>query len=350
MNNNDNSNNLVLVTGASGFIGVHCVRQLIEQGYRVRGTVRNLKNKEKVDPVKNQDTKGLLELVEADLMNTECWEGVVSGCDFVLHVASPFPIVADEKCITTAVEGTLNVLRAVAKCGTVKKVVLTSSCAAVNEGHDQDRTFDESSWTNTDDSRVDFYAKSKTMAEKAAWEFLSELPEEKKFPLTVINPTLVFGPAYTTEQGASISLMRRFMNGEMPMCPPLNMAVVDVRDVALAHVEALRRPESDNERILCTNTPSLWFLDIAKILSEEFSGKGYRIPKFQAPYFCVWLYSFIDHEAAASLPRLCQKVRFDNSKIKNLLGMEMRDSKMALIDMAYSLIQLGIIKKPKTVC
>ncbi|CAB3399509.1 unnamed protein product [Caenorhabditis bovis] len=342
MNNNETR---VLVTGASGFIGTHCVEILLKNGYRVRGTVRDLNNKSKVDPVKKLDKNGKLELVVADLLNENCWNNAVSGCDYVMHVASPFPIVSDERCIKTAVEGTLNVLRAVAADGNVRKVVLTSSCAAVNEGHPQDRVFDENDWSNLDSKYIDCYIKSKTMAEKAAWDFLDQLPDDKKFALTVINPTLVFGPAYITEQGASISLMRRFMNGQMPAAPPLNMAVVDVRDVALAHFEAMKRPESDGERILVTNTPSMWFSDIAQVLRKEFRGKGYWIPRFTAPYFAVWLFSFIDAESKTALPRLCQEVKFSNEKARRLLGIEFRDSSQALIDMAHSLIELGVIPR-----
>lgn len=342
MNNNETK---VLVTGASGFIGTHCVQVLLTNGYRVRGTVRDLNNKAKVEPVQKLDKHGLLELVEADLMDDTCWKKAVAGCDYVLHVASPFPIVSDESCIDTAVEGTMNVLKAIAADGNVRKLVLTSSCAAVNEGYKQDKVFDETSWSNLESDLVDCYIKSKTLAEKAAWDYIERLPEDKKFPMTVINPTLVFGPAYITEQGASITLMRKFMNGEMPAAPPLNMPIVDVRDVALAHFEAMRRPESDNERILVTNVPSMWFIDIARILREEFKGKGYWIPRFTAPYFFVRLYALFDAETKASLPRLCQEVKFDNSKVQRLLGMTMRDSKEALIDMAHSLIDLGIIER-----
>ncbi|CAD6194279.1 unnamed protein product [Caenorhabditis auriculariae] len=348
MSHDDAAKYLVLVTGASGFIGSHCVQQLIEKGYKVRGTVRSLSNKQKVDPIKQLDTKGLLELVEADLLKESSWKSAVDGCDFVLHVASPFPIVADEKCITTAINGTLNVLRAVAGNRNVKKVVLTSSCAAVNEGHSADKVFDETSWTNVDDPRVDCYAKSKTLAEKAAWDFMKEAP--RSFSLTTINPTLVFGPAYITEQGSSISLMRRFMSAEMPACPPLNLATVDVRDVTLAHINAMRIPESDGQRILVTNIPSVWFLDIGRTLNQEFKGQGYWIPRIQAPYIIVWLFSFFDKEAAATLPRLCQKVKFDNTKMKTLLGITPRDTHQAFIDMAHSLIKLGIVRKPRIRC
>ncbi|PAV75727.1 hypothetical protein WR25_11683 [Diploscapter pachys] len=345
-NNNENGNTLVLITGCSGYIGSHCVKLLLNEGYRVRGTVRSLKNSAKVDPVKILDTDGRLELVEADLLEPSGWKKAVKGCQYVLHVASPFPLVADEGCIKTAIEGTLNVLKAVAENGNIKKVVLTSSCAAVNEGQPQDKIFDETNWTNIETKGVDNYTKSKTLAEREAWNFLESLPKEKRFALTVINPTLVFGPMLITEQGASISLIRRFMDFcQMPATPPLNMALVDVRDVARAHLEAMRRPETDGERILVASTPSIWFRDIARTLRKEFSSQGYKIPRVQAPYFMVWMFSFFDAEAASSLPRLNIEIKFNNRKSIQLLGLKYHNVEDTILEMAYSAIEQGVIKK-----
>ncbi|KAK6045514.1 3-beta hydroxysteroid dehydrogenase/isomerase family protein, partial [Cooperia oncophora] len=198
----------------------------------------------------------------------------VSDCDYVLHIASPFPIVSDPSCVDIAVTGTLNVLRAVSKEPSVKKVVLTSSCAAVHEGQTYGKTYDETSWTNVDDPKVDYYAKSKTLAEKAAWDFVNNIKDGNKFKLTCLNPTFVVGPLIIDEEGASISLMRRFLNFEWPALPELNLACVDVRDVAKAHLLAMHCPESDGERILITSQPSFWFRDIARILGEEFRPQG----------------------------------------------------------------------------
>ncbi|KAK5978947.1 Epimerase domain-containing protein [Trichostrongylus colubriformis] len=185
MDNNSDNGTLVLVTGASGYIASHCVRLLLNDGYRVRGTVRSLKNERKVAPVKKLQQGNRLELVEADLLKEDCWESVVSGCDYVLHIASPFPIVSDATCIDTAVNGTLNVLRAVAKESRVKKVVLTSSCTAVNEGHPKNKTFDETSWSDVTSSSVDYYARSKTLAEKAAWDFVNSIKDGNKYVTSI---------------------------------------------------------------------------------------------------------------------------------------------------------------------
>ncbi|KAJ1366876.1 hypothetical protein KIN20_027658 [Parelaphostrongylus tenuis] len=340
-----NSEILVLVTGASGYIASHCVRLLLNQGYRVRGTVRSLKNEKKVAPIRRLQQDERLELVEADLMNEECWKSAVSGCQYILHIASPFLIAPDASCIDIAVTGTLNVLRAASKEYSVKKVVITSSCVAVNEGHPQNKVFDETSWTDITNPDVDFYSKSKTLAEKAAWDFVDNIKDGNKFALTTLNPTFVVGPLLIDEEGASISLMRRFINGEMPAVPELNLACVDVRDVAKAHVEAMIRPESDGERILITSQPSFFFRNIARILGKEFRRQGFWVPHYQAPYFVLWLYSFFDKEAAASLKRVGRIVRFDNSKAKRLLGIEFSDPARAMIEMGYSLIERGIVKK-----
>ncbi|CAJ0921220.1 unnamed protein product, partial [Mesorhabditis belari] len=271
----------------------------------------------------------------------------VRGCDYVLHVASPFPIVSTEETIKTAIDGTLNVLKACQNEASVKKVVLTSSCAAVNEGNDPDRIFDEGSWTNTRSSQVDFYAKSKTLAEKAAWDFVANIQDGNKFKLTTLNPTLIVGPPLIDDdQGTSITLIRRFLNPwEMPGVPGVSLALVDVRDVAKAHIEAMRRPETDGERILCTSQPSFWFRDFARILGKEFRRQGYWVPLIQVPYAVVYIFSFFDAQAASVLHRIGPEVKFSNKKAKRLLGLEFRDPAESIVEMTYHLIERGIIKK-----
>ncbi|KAI6205698.1 hypothetical protein M3Y94_00821900 [Aphelenchoides besseyi] len=341
----DNSKTRVLVTGASGYIASHCVQQLLDLGYKVRGTVRSLKNEVKVQPLRElKNAVERLELQEADLNDADSWLNVVEGCDYVLHVASPFTLDDNETLIPVAVNGTLNVLKACSKASTVKKVVLTSSCAAVNEGHDEEeRTFNEEDWTNIESPKVMNYAKSKTLAERAAWDFLKE-NKDNQFKLTCLNPTFVIGPLLTNTLGASITTMKKFLNFEVPGIPPLHMGMVDVRDVARAHILAMQRPETDGERILIT-TESWWFKKICAVLSEEFKSQGYIIPFLPVPYPFVWLYSFISVEAKASLCRLNRKVVFDNEKSKKLLGLEYRDVRDSIISGAYSLIERDLVPK-----
>ncbi|KAI6173805.1 NAD dependent epimerase/dehydratase family protein [Aphelenchoides besseyi] len=335
----DYSQTRVLVTGASGYIASHCVQQLLDLGYTVRGTVRSLKNEVKVQPLRElKNAAERLELQEADLNDADPWLNVVEGCDYVLHVASPFTLDDNETLIPIAVNGTLNVLKACSKASTVKKVVLTSSCAAVNEGHDEEeRAFNEEDWTNIESPKVMNYAKSKT----AAWDFLKD-NEGHQFKLTCLNPTFVIGPLLTNTLGASVTTMKKFLNFEVPGIPPLQMGMVDVRDVARAHILAMQRPETDGERILIT-TESWWFKKICAVLSEEF--KSYLIPFLPVPYPFVWLYSFISVEARASLCRLNRKVVFNNEKSKKLLGLEYRDVRESIISVAYSLIERGLVPK-----
>jgi len=344
----NNSKIRVLVTGSSGYLATHCVQQLLEIGYQVRGTVRSLKNKSKVDPLRCLEfANERLELVEADLEDADSWKSAVKDCDYVLHTASPFPIIADESIVKTAVDGTLAVLRACAKEKSVKKVVLTSSCAAVNEGHDEeDRVFDEKDWTIEDSPKVLPYARSKTAAERAAWDFVKSIPDgDNKFPLTCINPTLIVGPLLMDTQGTSISIIRRFMNNEMPAVPALNIGLVDVRDVARAHILAMTNPKANGERFLLTYQPSYWFIDIAKALGREFRSQGYWLPRFQVPYFVLRIYSIFDSEAKTVLERVNREVKFDNSKAKRILGLECRNVDTSLVEMVYTMIERGILPK-----
>ncbi|KAE9552581.1 hypothetical protein FO519_004198 [Halicephalobus sp. NKZ332] len=338
----------VLVTGSSGYLATHCVQQLLLVGYHVRGTVRSLKNESKVGPLRDLEfAKERLELVEADLEDPNCWPSAVKGCDYVLHTASPFPIVADDSIVKTAVDGTLAVLKACAKEKTVKKVVLTSSCAAVNEGHEEeDRVFNEEDWTVEDSPKVLPYPKSKTAAERAAWEFVKSIPkQDNKFALTCINPTLIVGPLLMNTQGTSITIIRRFMNNEMPAVPALNLGLVDVRDVAKAHILAMTNPKADGERFLVTYQPSYWFLDIAKALGKEFRSQGYWLPRFQVPYFVLRVYSIFDDQAKSILERVNREVKFDSSKAQKILGLEFRNPDSSLVEMAYSMIERGILPK-----
>ncbi|KAM3727612.1 Cinnamoyl-CoA reductase [Dirofilaria immitis] len=322
-----NRNIKVLVTGASGFIGIHCVQQLLKENYIVRGTVRNLNNHLKIAPLKElEGATERLELVEADLESDQGWSQITTDCTYVLHVASPFPIVTDESVISTAVNGTLRVLRAVAK-SSIKKVVLTSSSCAINEGYtDMTRTFNENDWSNIDSKNVNNYIKSKTLAEKAAWDFVHN--ENVKFKLTVINPTLVVGPLLHNVQGTSVDVIRRFLNNEVPAVPTIQFGLVDVRDVAQAHIRAMRESRSDGLRILISYQPS------------------YTIPRFTVPYPVVWLYSLFSRETKEQvLTRYGNEMHLDNSRAKEILGMEFIDPKESIIAMAYDIIERGMAPK-----
>lgn len=345
---------LVLVTGASGFIAAHIIKLLQEEGYRVRGTVRSLQNEAKVKHLKDlcPDARYQLELVEADLLKEDTWKEAVKDCTYVIHTASPFPSTPPpnpDDVIKPAVDGTKNVLQACAEAGTIKRVVITSSVVAIHGEMvmEEGKVYSENDWTNPDSTSLDAYSKSKTVAERAAWDFVNkELPEDKAFELSVINPCVVLGPVINGTISTSVEIVKRLMERSMPMVPKANFAVCDVRDVALAHVKAMTLPNAANHRhIICTQ--NVWFKDIGLALSKEFKPYGYSIPSMVAPYFAVWLNSFVDKMSRTILPRIGREFRFDNKRMKDELGITPCELNKTLLDTAHSLIDNGFVKKSK---
>lgn len=335
----------VLVTGASGFLAMHVVKQLVDAGeYVVRGTVRSLTNEKKVKPLK--ELSSALELVEADLTKKESWIDAVKDCTYVIHVASPFPATnpTDEmEVIGPAVDGTKNVLEACAKTkGGVKRVVLTSSCAAVYAGRaGEDHVFNEEDWASEENSIP--YEKSKLRAERAAWELVKNLPDDEKFELCCINPGLILGPVLHGSNCTSIEIHRRLLNREMPMLPKLSLGIVDVRDVAAAHITAMTSPKAPGNRYV-TISVCFWWDDMAKMLDDEFRPLGYCVPTKVAPNFILKIGSWFDPTLKMIVPVLDKEVKLDNTKIREDFGFQFRDAKTTVVDMAYSLIDSGFVK------
>lgn len=342
---------LVLVTGATGFIALHIIQLLQREGYRVRGTVRSLQNEAKLKPLKSlcPDARHPLELVEADLTKDEGWRAAAEGCLYCIHVASPFPNAPprnDDDLIIPAVEGTKRILRACCDAGTVKRVVLTSSISAVHgeSTNEEGRVYIEKDWSDVTSPSMDAYAKSKTLAEKAAWDFVRALPPEKSIELVTVNPSLVMGPSISGVVCTSLELLKRLMDGSMPLIPRLYLSVCDVRDVALAHLRAMTVPEAANNRHLVTSG-HLWLQDIAHILRNEFAPQGYFIPTWPVPYFCLYLYSFLDNSSKLILPRIGQTYTFSNQRMKEVLGVQPRPANLTLIDTVHGFIGCGVVKK-----
>ena len=233
----------VLVTGGSGFIGAHCILQLLAAGHHVRTTVRSLKREADVRAMLRAggaEPGDRVSFFAADLESDLGWPEAVAGSEYLLHVASPFPPTVpknEDELIVPAREGTLRVLRAARDAG-VRRVVLTSSFAAIGYGQKpQDRAFDETNWTDPDGPGIQPYAKSKTLAERAAWDFVAR--EGRGLELAVVNPVGVFGPVLGPDYSTSILLVQRLMDGAMPGCPKLYFGLVDVRDVADLHLRAM---------------------------------------------------------------------------------------------------------------
>jgi nucleoside-diphosphate-sugar epimerase len=338
---------LVLVTGATGYIAGHCIRELLEHGYRVRGTVRSLADPRKTEHLRRIATQlgGTLELVEADLTSDRGWREAVAGCTYVQHVASPFPaeVPRDEmELIRPAVDGATRVLQACAAAGTVKRVVMTSSVAAVAFGHSDggNAVRTEADWSKVENCEA--YQKSKTLAERAAWDFVAKLPSDRRFELAVINPGFVLGPLQNADPGTSGELIRKLMVREMPACPEIGFAPVDVRDVALAHRLAMERPEAAGNRYICAGE-HLWVQDIAKILAAEFNPRGYRVPTGRLPYWLMWIIARFDKAVHLALGYVGRKELVSAAKAQRELGWKMRPVKETIVDTAQTMIEHGVV-------
>ncbi len=260
----------VLVTGASGFIATHCINGLLKKGYIVKGSLRDLSREDEVRKSLEQDSlNNNLEFCKLDLLDDVGWISASVDCDYVLHIASPFTIQEPKKesiLINPALEGTLRALES-AKNSKVKKVVLTSSMASIAYGHNKKLCSPED-WTDISKD-VGAYVKSKTIAEKAAWDFVNKNKNDS-FAMTTIHPGMVFGPFLTDDtDGASAELILNMINGKFPALPDAYFTVVDVRDVAKIHIESLTNRQSDNKRIIVTSSMGINIMEISKILREN---------------------------------------------------------------------------------
>jgi nucleoside-diphosphate-sugar epimerase len=341
-------NELVLVTGGSGFIGAHCILQLLNAGYRVRTTVRSLNREPEVRAMLKQggvEAGDRLSFIAADLEKDTGWPEAVAGCDYVLHVASPFPRSVpkhEDELIVPAREGALRVLRA-ARDARVKRVVLTSSFAAIGYGHpEQTAPFDETNWTDPNGADVLPYVKSKALSERAAWDFIAK--EGGQLELSVVNPVGVFGPVLGPDYSTSILLVQRLMDGAMPGCPQLYFGAVDVRDVADLHLRAMIQPAAKGERFLAVAADFLAMLDIAKILKARMGAAARRVPTRQLPNWLVRLASMRDPAIKQILPELGKRKNATNQKARRVLGWSPRSNEESIVATAESLVQLNLLK------
>ena len=259
----------VLVTGATGYIALHCISELLNNGYKVKGSLRDSGKEIQVrTSLGSELAEDNLEFCNLDLLKDDGWDEAASDCDYLIHIASPFVIQEpkdENTLIEPALKGTLRALNA-AKNRNIKKVVLTSSMASIAYGHNKE-ICTNSDWTDTS-KYAGAYIKSKTIAEKAAWEF-TENQSDKSFSLTTIHPGMVFGPLLNNDlEGASANLINNLIKGKFPALPDLYFTVVDVRDIANLHVQSLKNSRSDNKRIIATSSNSIAFLEISKILRE----------------------------------------------------------------------------------
>ena len=338
----------VLLTGASGYIGKHITLQLLNQGYSVRASVRSSKKSSEVTnavrphllDASNLDTR--LTFVELDLEKDAGWDAALRGVDVLMHTASPFPIASpkdENDLIRPAVEGTIRALKA-AKTAGVQRVILTSSNAAVY-GCDLPASksdYDESMWTDVNHpiGRV-AYTKSKTLAERAAWDFVkSQAPE---IALTTINPVLVLGAPLDDNFGSSISVVERILKGKDPMLPDLRFPIVDVRDVAKMHVDSIKNESTKGERILASSE-TYSFVEIAKYLKSIYPKS--KVKTAQAPSALIKLLSLFDDEIKAVLPLLGKPMLTSGAKAVKLFGMKFIPVEVSVRESADYLLKRGL--------
>jgi nucleoside-diphosphate-sugar epimerase len=344
------ANEQVLVTGGSGFIGAHCILQLLNAGYRVRTTVRSLEREPVVRAMLesggvNRDGQDRLTFFVADLEKDAGWPEAADRCDYVLHVASPFPPgvpKSEDELIVPAREGTLRVLRAARDAG-VRRVVLTSSFAAIGYGHaDHPAPFNETDWTDLN-GNVPPYQKSKTLAERAAWEFIAR--EGGALELSVVNPVGVFGPALGPDYSTSILIIQRMMDGALPGVPQLWFGAVDVRDVADLHLRAMTHPAAKGERFLAVAGDFLSMADVAKILKRRMGAVAKRVPTLQLPNLLVRLAALRDPAIKLITGELGKRKNATNEKAKHVLGWAPRSNEESIVATAESLVRLKLLKQ-----
>eukprot|EP00826_Nyctotherus_ovalis_P045515 TRINITY_DN5048_c0_g1_i10.p1 TRINITY_DN5048_c0_g1~~TRINITY_DN5048_c0_g1_i10.p1 ORF type:complete len:342 (-),score=93.95 TRINITY_DN5048_c0_g1_i10:120-1145(-) len=326
----------VLITGVNGFVGSHIAKLLLEGGYKVRGTVRDKGNKEKLASLSTLPAENL-ELREADLTDSASIEKAIEGCDYVIHVAAPVVMTGDESSIVKpAVDGTKFVMEAAIK-HKVKKVVMTSSLVAVVNLEVADKkVLDESDWPDVEKPQP-LYLKAKTVSEKVAWDIYNKASKEARPKLAVIDPGFILGPTLTKLPFHSGNFVREALLGKLEGISRLLYAVVDVRDVALAHVKALEKAETDGQRYVCFSGEYLWMEEIAKVLKAEFEQYGYKIEG-------KVLDECPDKDPNSFLNvRWGKNYKLTNEKIRKDLGIEFIKAKDSVKAMGYSMIAQGLV-------
>jgi len=332
----------VLVTGATGYIGLHCVQQLLNQGYAVNGSVRSPERKEEVFEAlqKHNTPTENLNLFTFNLTEDDGWDEGMEGCDYLLHVASPIALENhnEDFFVKPAVAGVKRAFK-YAKKHNLKKVVLTSSVAAIFDTLEEKTDYDETDWSDPENPSISHYAKSKTLAEKAAWDFVDN--EDNPFELAVINPALVIGPSLSGDLGESNKAIAMVTTGKMPVAVPLQFGYVDVRDVAAAHLLAMQNSNSNGERFALAEK-DLWYKDVAKVLRDNGFDKA---PTFNVPVWLAKILANFSKELKVTLPYLGRVRSVKNtSKAKDILGWNPRPAEESIIDIAEQIKEMGLIK------
>ena len=335
----------VLVTGGTGFIASWAIVELLKRGYAVRTTVRNLDKEAGVRAlVSTQVEQGdRLTFVAADLVKDAGWDAAVDGCDYVLHVAAPVGVDAPRDpadLIAPTRDGTLRVLRAACRAG-VRRVVLTSAIEACRPPMaSPDGSFDESRWTDTRDPQLGPYRVAKTLAEKAAWDFMAS--QSSPTTLTTILPVAVNGPVLGTANLHALGLVQRMLNGSLPRYPRLGFCIVDVRDVVDLHIRAMTASDAAGERFIAASD-WMWMADVAHVLRAELGNAANKVPTRPMPDLVLRTVALFQRPIRFVIPLLRRKHVFVSAKARAVLGWTSRPAAATIIDAARNAIELGAV-------
>ncbi|TCI84804.1 SDR family oxidoreductase [Tenacibaculum sp. M341] len=326
----------VLITGISGYVGLHTAAELLKNGYAVRGSVRSLSKTAKLTEAlrKEVDPKGNLEYYELDLLKDDGWKEAMEGCDYVLHIASPYFATEpkdENEMIKPAIEGTQRALNAAKNAG-VKRLVLTSSTVAMLGEGNRSINVNPDTWTNPKAKGMSAYIKSKTLAEKSAWDFINAQTGNDKLEMVVLNPGAIWGPSLSgTLAGESIELVKKMITGKTPMLAKAAMNMVDVRDVAKIHVQALENQQANGKRFIVASERAYSFKEMANILKTN----GYKkVSTIEAPNFLLKIMSHFVPDAKAMKPFIGNTYSADVSNTMKTFNWKPMDFKKTVLETA----------------
>ena len=341
---------LVLLTGGSGFLGAHTALALLRAGFRVRAAVRDVaKASSRFDVFTPRDQRPRLSFVPLELTRDEGWNEAAAGCTYLVHTASPVPsgpVKRPEDVVGPAREGTLRALSA-ARHAKVKRVVLTSSTAAVIWGHARDgsKVYDENDWTLLNQS-VAAYERSKTVAERAAWDYVAALPESERFELVAVLPGAILGPLLDDDFSVSATIVKALLGRELPGVPDLGFALVDVRDAAEMHVAAMTIAAAAGQRFIVAGE-HIPMAHIASVLALHYGSRGLRVPERSLPSFLIKTMACWDATASLTANELGKRQDVSSQRAREVLGFRPRSTEELVTAMADSMIAHGVVPAPK---